>query len=229
VVQRSVETTSCTVTANYCTVIGNCSCLPANRRPVMELACHLRIQVSRGMELYTTDAPGIRILDPKGTPFCNSELHKSRAPYRHCDYIWYTGTQYLWPLSVEPVSCRPFGARNFEMAPNFSFNLCAPVPQYFLRSPGFERRSVLVSVCKVSLAQMSLRILPFSLVVIPFSSALHTDILFTYHIRCMISASEQVTALLSETTPLSLPPPPGPPPPPPPSPFGGSPVPFSFC
>ena len=148
---------------------------------------------------------GIRILDPKNTQFYNPELHKSQAlgyktglhytkcsrNGRHCDCIWYSGIQYLWALSVEPVLCHPSGAWNFEMAPNFSFNLCTPVPQYFPRNPGFERRSFLVSVCKVSLTQVSLRILPFSLVIV-FPSALHTGILFTYHIRCMISASDSI-------------------------------------
>jgi hypothetical protein len=80
------------------------------------------------------------------------------------------------------VSCHPCGARNFEVAPNFLFNLCIPV-FHFPRSARFERRPVRVSVCKVTPVQVSLRIFLFSLVT-TFSLVLHTGVLFTYHIRC---------------------------------------------
>jgi hypothetical protein len=65
---------------------------------------------------------GIRKLDPKGTQFYNPGVHKSRAQSHH----WYSGTQYLWALSVETVSCHPFGSRNLRRLLNF-WNVCAPL------------------------------------------------------------------------------------------------------
>jgi len=46
-------------------------------------------------------------LDPKCTQFSKPELYKSQTQYRHCDYIWYSGTQYLWAISFMSPFRRP--------------------------------------------------------------------------------------------------------------------------
>ena len=51
--------------------------------------------------------------------FCKTGVHKYRASGRPGGLILYGGTQHLWVLSMEPASCHPTAAHNFEVTSRF--------------------------------------------------------------------------------------------------------------